>query len=235
MTTPRTKLSQASLRTREQLILAGERLFAEHGLDTVSLRQINAEAGQRNSSAAHYHFGSKESLIQAIVEFRSQRVDAVRSRFVERIAADNRTGDVRAYIEALVYPLVEEVDGAPGGKFYIRFLAQLIGHPTMDMVKMMRNRFADAIGSVYFGMRNARPDIPDEVFGGRFGLAWELTIYALADRERMSKSASVMMNHTLPVLFVSNLVDCLTGLMVAPVSAETAREVAALRAGRQRG
>ena len=43
----RTKLTPTSTRTREMLILAGERLFAQQGLDNVSLRQINAEAGQR--------------------------------------------------------------------------------------------------------------------------------------------------------------------------------------------
>ena len=44
--------------TAERLLLAAERLFAARGVDGVSLRQVNVEAGQRNLSAAHYHFGS---------------------------------------------------------------------------------------------------------------------------------------------------------------------------------
>ena len=68
MVSVRSKSTPTSDRTREQLILAGERLFALSGLDSVSLRQINSAAGQRNSSAAHYHFGSKEALVQAIHE-----------------------------------------------------------------------------------------------------------------------------------------------------------------------
>ena len=75
----RTKLTPTSTRTREQLILAGERLFAQQGVDNVSLRQINAEAGQRNSSASHYHFGSKESLITAICEYRLERLNKRRN------------------------------------------------------------------------------------------------------------------------------------------------------------
>ena len=54
--------------TRQQLILAAEKLFAESGIDSVSLRQINLEAGQKNSSAAHYHFGSKDALILSIYQ-----------------------------------------------------------------------------------------------------------------------------------------------------------------------
>ena len=49
--------------TRMTLINAAEELFAQSGIDGVSLRQINVTAGQKNSSAVHYHFGSKESLI----------------------------------------------------------------------------------------------------------------------------------------------------------------------------
>jgi AcrR family transcriptional regulator len=52
-----------SARTRERLLDTAERLFATHGLHAVSLRTINTEAGARNVSAAHYHFGSKTGVI----------------------------------------------------------------------------------------------------------------------------------------------------------------------------
>ena len=37
-----------------KLILAAIHLFAEHGVDSVSLRMINREAGHKNNSALHY-------------------------------------------------------------------------------------------------------------------------------------------------------------------------------------
>ncbi len=58
---------------REQMILAAERLIAERGIDAVSLREIGATAGQRNNSAAQYHFGTKEGLVAAIYEYRCGR------------------------------------------------------------------------------------------------------------------------------------------------------------------
>ncbi|MEV1201628.1 helix-turn-helix domain-containing protein, partial [Microbispora rosea] len=39
--------------TVRRLVDAAERLFAERGIDAVSLREINAAAGQRNSTALH--------------------------------------------------------------------------------------------------------------------------------------------------------------------------------------
>ena len=48
------------------LIETAERLFAEKGIDNVSLREINRAAGQKNVAALHYHFGTRESLLEAI-------------------------------------------------------------------------------------------------------------------------------------------------------------------------
>ena len=53
--------------TREKLIRAAEYLFARSGLD-VPIREIHERAGQRNASAIHYHFGSKQELIKAILD-----------------------------------------------------------------------------------------------------------------------------------------------------------------------
>ena len=55
---------------REQMIDAAERLASERGLGAMSLRDVMAEAGQRNKSAAQYHFGSREGLVEAVIEAR---------------------------------------------------------------------------------------------------------------------------------------------------------------------
>ena len=57
---------------RTQLLLAGERLIAEFGPE-VSLRDVAVAAGQRNNSAVHYHFGSRDGLIKAIIGHRQAR------------------------------------------------------------------------------------------------------------------------------------------------------------------
>ena len=49
-----------------QLMVAAEKLFGQRGIENVSLREIAAAAGHANTSAVQYHFGSKESLVQAV-------------------------------------------------------------------------------------------------------------------------------------------------------------------------
>src|SRR5438552_16240986 len=62
--------------TAERLLDVGEELFAVHGIDAVSTRTITGAAGA-NSAALHYHFGSKEGLVEAILR---RRMTAVRAR-----------------------------------------------------------------------------------------------------------------------------------------------------------
>ena len=230
----RTKLTPTSTRTREQLILAGERLFAQQGVDNVSLRQINAEAGQRNSSASHYHFGSKESLITAICEYRLERLNKRRNDMLAAGAPAGGPASVSTLVGMLVYPMVEEIEGSEGGHDCIQFLSQLLSHPMMNLISMWRSQFGESIGRVYYGLRTALPDVPDEVFGPRFGLMWVLAVNALADRERLRGSATGVVSHTLPVLYLSNLVDALAGMIAAPASAATHAEIGELRARGQR-
>ena len=54
---------------KQRLILAAISLFSQKGLDGVSLRLINREAGARNNSALHYHFGNKLGVIKACIHY----------------------------------------------------------------------------------------------------------------------------------------------------------------------
>jgi AcrR family transcriptional regulator len=230
----RTRLTAASTQTREHILLAGERLFAEQGFDNVSLRQINTAAGQRNSSASHYHFGSKEALIKAIYAYRMERLNVRRNQLLADLPPGDGPRPVIAMIEILIYPMVEEVEGSEGGRNCMQFLSQLFSHPMMNLVDMWRSQFGESVGRIYYELRTTLAHIPDEVFGPRFGLMWLLAVNALADRERLSSTAVGAVSSALPVLYVSNLVDTLAGLISAPVSASTQAEILELRSGGQR-
>ena len=64
--------------TRTALLTAAERLFAEHGLDAVSNRQISEAAGQANNYAVGYHFGSRTDLLRALLQSHVVPLDEIR-------------------------------------------------------------------------------------------------------------------------------------------------------------
>ena len=69
-----------ALATRERIVAAAERLFAERGLDGVSLVEVGRAAGQRNRSAVQYHFGDKQGLVHAILDKHTPGIEARRKR-----------------------------------------------------------------------------------------------------------------------------------------------------------
>lgn len=114
--------------TRTQLLDVAERLFAERGIAAVSLRTVGSEAGQRNNSAAQYHFGSRQGLIEAIVESRSAPVEQRRGELVDDLLATGRPPTAAKLLEVLFRPLAETLD-QPGHTHYLRFLVQVMADP----------------------------------------------------------------------------------------------------------
>lgn len=206
--------------TRERLLDAAERLFAEHGIDGVSLARITAAAGARNASATQYHFGSKTELLQAIF---ARRMEVVNRRRLELLArADPAAGGtaLRRIAEALVIPFAEQLDGGPGGKAYVRFVAQVYADPRLRMWDLVRGRHDEGVRRIAEITPELLPEVPRRVVRQRLALATTLTIHALADRERAVAAGAP--EARLPgamAAFVAGLIDMIVGALTAPVSA----------------
>lgn len=96
---------------------AAEHLFARHGIDGTTLREINRLAKQRNPSAVHYHFGSKEGLVRAILIRHQEVVELEAGQRLDDLSVAEGKASVRDLIEAMVRPLCCELDSASGRDF----------------------------------------------------------------------------------------------------------------------
>jgi len=84
------------------LLIAGEKLFGSHGIEGVSIRQINFAAGMSNNSAVTYHFGDKLGFVTAICKWRMpQLLEAARAEY-EKVVAEGHLNDVAKLIGALL-------------------------------------------------------------------------------------------------------------------------------------
>ena len=109
--------------TREHLLMAAERLFLTDGPDTVSVRAICTEAGA-NPAAVHYHFGSKDDLVAALLEDRLAPLwaDALGGGDL----ADHTIADL---IDLVVDPLVR-LRADPVGHLHLQLLTRFVdAHP----------------------------------------------------------------------------------------------------------
>ena len=207
--------------TRDRLVLAAERLFAEKGIDNVSLREINRVAGQKNVAALHYHFGSREVLLAAIFERRMAGINRRRIALLDGVEAEGRAGEIRPVVEAMVQPLAEQLDPAARGGSYIRFLAQAISDPGVDVGGLVRDKFDHGMARARRLARGILGHLPPELVDERMRLASGHMVHALADKARRLASGRYPDRAGATALFVANLIDSIAGALAAPASDTT--------------
>jgi AcrR family transcriptional regulator len=200
--------------TKEQIACTAERLFAEHGLDGVSLRQISAEAGSGNNSAVQYHFGSKEQLVEAIFEFRLPHLHARRQTLI----AARRPDDLRSWLECYLLPILEQ--GELEGSHYLSFTAMLQQHARRDLFDRIPAELLEPTRLFRARVAALLPGIPDPVRTHRIAQAMAFSVHAAAERERARA-------HGFPVLpfavHVADLLDGLVGFLEASMSPAAVR------------
>ena len=150
--------------TKSLVFAAAERLFAVHGFQKVSVRDITAEAGV-NLASVNYHFGSKDALLLEIFRRRTAELNRARARMLHE-ASDRHQGKppVRTILEALIAPPLRWLDPHGDRRISVQFLIRSRGEGTDEMREALRTdvshlrRFADAL-------LTARPDLaPEEVY-----------------------------------------------------------------------
>src|SRR5438309_7430250 len=91
--------------TTERILNTAERLFAERGYGATSLRSIIA-AAEVNLAAVHYHFRSKEALLDAVLERRIEPLNRERMALLDEYerAAGDEPPSLEAILTALIAP-----------------------------------------------------------------------------------------------------------------------------------
>jgi len=211
--TERTKRIPDNLGGELALILAAERLFAERGIEAVALRQVNQAASQRNMSAAHYHFGSREGLVQAVLMHRWPDLDRRRGALLRR---QSDTKDIRFYLQAFIMPLAEELTPREEGNYFVRFMQQyerFIGDYTFA------RQHTPAGVEIYDNIERLIGYIPAEVRRLRIGYLINMIHSVLATaEERLGKQE---ISHAEVELIAANLIDTFASALTAPLSART--------------
>jgi len=107
------------------MLRTAEQLFAARGVDAVSLREIAEAAGQRNHSAALYHFGDKRQLVESLLHRHSGPIDDALLRDVRSLEASGNES-LESLVRLMVTPLVAKLDDADGGPEYLQVCAELV-------------------------------------------------------------------------------------------------------------
>lgn len=113
-----------TLETRLKMLDAAEALFAEHGVDSVTLLDIARAAGQKNRNAPQYHFGSKAGLINAVLDRHSDLISLRRKAMMDALD-EKGSSTLSELVEAYVLPVAEHVDTTQNGLGFLLINCQM--------------------------------------------------------------------------------------------------------------
>ncbi|MGI5156568.1 TetR/AcrR family transcriptional regulator [Microbispora sp. CA-102843] len=200
--------------TRELILAAAERLFAEHGIAAVSNRQISEAAGQGNNFAVGYHFGTKTDLVREIVR---RHTAAMERRRLEMLAAIDGSADVRAWAACLVRPVTGHLAGLPVPTWYARFIAQADADPVLRRMVVEEAGATASMRANLDGLTRLVPQLPEPVRRERADMSRLLIVHMLAERERAVHEGGDPVRATWHDA-ATGLTDAIVGIWLAPAT-----------------
>ncbi|HLJ47572.1 MAG TPA: TetR/AcrR family transcriptional regulator [Bryobacteraceae bacterium] len=146
--------------TKERILDASERLFAEHGFEATSLRAITTEAGV-NLAAVNYHFQSKDALINAVIGRRIGPVNRRRLEMLDEIEAHAGAGPlpVGPVIEAFIRPVLEIP--RTGARHFRPMVGRVFTEPEEFVARFFKEHLAHVADRFFAAFRRAQPSLPE--------------------------------------------------------------------------
>jgi AcrR family transcriptional regulator len=146
--------------TRDRILDAAERLFAEHGFEQTSLRALTAEA-EVNLAAVNYHFGGKERLFEAVLARLVAPVNAERLARLDAMEAEG-SPKLEVLIEAFVGPALRLARDSQRSSVACVLLGRCLSSPDEQTHSLIMRLFSGVIDRFIAAFSRALPHLPPE-------------------------------------------------------------------------
>jgi AcrR family transcriptional regulator len=148
--------------TKTRILDSAEALFAGHGFAGTSLRAITGRA-EVNLAAVHYHFGSKEELLAAVLRRVVDPANRERLLRLDAVEADPAPITVEAILEAFIAPDLRLIrDLGARGVIVSRFLARSSSEPSELVQRLIREQFGRLGERFHAALCRALPHHPPD-------------------------------------------------------------------------
>jgi len=157
-------MNSAVANTQNRVLDAAERLFAEQGFEGASIRAI-VDAANVNLAAVHYHFKSKEALLEAVLLRRISVINEARLKSLDaaEAAAAPNAPSVEAVVRAFIIPTVECAQRDETGATFVQLMSRMFTEPKFSMTDFLGRKSGDAMSRFTAALTRALPQMPAEV------------------------------------------------------------------------
>lgn len=205
---------EAGERTRAVIMDVAERLFAEKGIDAVSLRSIMTTAGV-SISLINYHFNTKENLIQQIFERRAVPMNQERLALLDALRSGGRQPTLEDLMHVfVVLPIRASFVG--GSENFIRLLGRISADPSPAARKIVGDYFDDFHRAFYEEIKKPMPGLSETDFYWRLHCLLGIVMYTMTNPERIHDLSRGLCNPRDVENTVKRLMPLLIALVTAP-------------------
>ncbi|WP_095499188.1 TetR/AcrR family transcriptional regulator [Paraferrimonas haliotis] len=185
--------------TKNKILDAAERLFAERGFAETSLRAITTKADV-NLASVNYHYGSKKELIRAVIaryldEFIPRVIDSL-----EQLHRDFEHPSLQQVFFALVEPLLELEQLKTGGT---RNFLQLLSRGFIENQGHLRwfitNNYSHGLDAFVKSVAIAEPSIPRDEMFWRLHFTLGTVVFTMASSEALISIAENDFNEDISI------------------------------------
>lgn len=152
--------------TKQRILSAAEQHFAMDGYHATSLRSITATA-HANLAAVNYHFGSKEALLEAVIERRLRPLNEIRLGQLEELLNEaERTGSVpccRDILRTFIEPTLHLRQQGSGSENYITLIGRILAEPRGIAMSIFMQHMEPLMSRLFEALTLALPDLSREI------------------------------------------------------------------------
>ncbi len=149
--------------TKDRILDTAETLFSRDGYEATSLRAIIAEA-EVNLAAVHYHFRTKDHLIEAVFLRRAIPANEERLGLLEKVerAAGDGPPNLEGVLEAFILPAFRAAqDPARGGMAFRKLMGRLWAEGDL-LPRIAVSHFGPMLARFASALSRALPEVPDD-------------------------------------------------------------------------
>jgi len=182
---PKAKRSDA----RQRVLEAAEELFAKHGFESVSIRDITNQCGA-NVAAINYHFGGRDKLvtevmlryIEPINDERLARLDVLRQKWGAKAMP------VEELIDAFVRPLVTRVKKSElSERLFYKLCGRVFSEHIDALPPEVEARFTPVLNRFYKAFATSLPELEKEELVWRFHFMVGGMIYLMSHQDMLQR------------------------------------------------
>ena len=156
--------------TKTRILDGAEQLFAREGFHNTSMRALTSLA-EVNLASVNYHFGSKEALLQAVIERRLLPLNAIREEKIEAVLALARQNSKQPAAEDLLRAFIEPTlnfrNSSPGAQDFISLIGRALSEPDETIRNCFMELVLPLIQLLFKGLGEALPQLAPEILLAR--------------------------------------------------------------------